>query len=247
MRRIFAALVLVLCSSAAAKAGEGVYLTIEGGYGSYDTDDFRARLNKANLGNDPITGFTNTQLLIDHQMPSGGTVGLRLGYNIAGHVAFEGNFVVRPYDLFKDTRGGAGIVGLTARWFPLQGFVRPGRPFDISLNAGMDYVLSGGNGVDGPIAGAPAGSPASTSAKLANTGRGFDGTAVELGATAELYPTKGISIGLTPRMYIIDPIRYFTDFDNRNNGGAIPLGGSGNIKFYSLTLSITFHFAPAPD
>jgi hypothetical protein len=241
MRRIFAALVLVLCTSAAAKAGEGVYLTLEGGYGSYNTDDFRARLNRANLGNDPVTGYTNTSLLVDYQMPSGGTFGMRLGYNIAGYVAFEGTIVVRPYDLFKDTRGGAGIVGLTARWFPLQGFVRPGRPFDISLNAGMDYMLSGGNGVDGPT-------PSNTSTgKLANTGRGFDGTAVELGATAELYPTKGISIGLTPRMYVIDPIRYFTDFDNRNNGGSIPLGGSGNIKFYSLTLSITFHFAPAPD
>jgi hypothetical protein len=241
MRRIFAALVLVLCTSAAAKAGEGVYLTIEGGYGSYDTDDFRARLNRQNLGNDPVTGFSNTSLLIDHQMPSGGTFGLRLGYNIAGYVAFEGNIVVRPYDLFKDTRGGAGIAGLTARWFPLQGFLRPGRPFDISLNAGMDYVLSGGNGVDGPAG------TNTTSGKLANTGRGFDGVAVELGATAELYLTKGISIGVTPRMYIIDPIRYFTDFDNRNSGGAIPLGGSGNIKFYSVTLSLSFHFAPTPD
>jgi len=241
MRRIFAALVFVLCSAAAAKAGEGVYVTLEGGYGTWNTDDFRARLDSQNLGNDPKTGITNSSLLIDRQMPAGGTFGLRLGYNIGGHVAVEGNVTVRPYDLFQDTRGGAGIAGLTARWFPLQGFVRPGRPFDISLNAGMDYVLSGGNGIHGPAG------TSTDPGKLPNTGRGFDGVAVEFGVTAELYLTKGISIGLTPRMYIIDPIRYFVDFDNRNNGGAIPLSGTGNVKFYSLTLGLSFHFEAAPD
>jgi hypothetical protein len=247
MRRIFAALVLVLCTGLAAHAGEGVYVTLEGGYGTWNTDDFRTRLDSQNLGNDPVTGIKNSSLLIDRQMPAGGTFGLRLGYNIGGHVAVEGNVTVRPYDLFQDTRGGAGIAGLTARWFPLQGFVRPGRPFDISLNVGMDYVLSGGNGIHGPIPGAAATSPAASSDKLANTGRGFDGVAAEFGVTAELYLTKGISIGLTPRMYVIDPIRYFVDFDNRNNGGAIPLGGNGTIKFYSLTLGLTFHFEAAPD
>jgi len=140
MRRIFAALVFVLCSAAAAKAGEGVYVTLEGGYGTWNTDDFRARLDSQNLGNDPKTGIPNSSLLIDRQMPAGGTFGLRLGYNIGGHVAVEGNVTVRPYDLFQDTRGGAGIAGLTARWFPLQGFVRPGRPFDISLNSVSKHI-----------------------------------------------------------------------------------------------------------
>jgi hypothetical protein len=236
MRRIAAALGLVLCVAFSARAGEGVYITLDGGYATWNKDDFRNRLNKQNLGTDAISGLSNTVLLVDKQMPDGGVFGLRLGYNIAGHVAFEGNFTIRPYDLFQDTRGGAGIAGITARWFPLQGLVRSSRPFDISLNAGMDYILSGGNGIHGPTATNPA------TGKLENTGRGFDGTAVELGVTAELYPARWVSIGVTPRVYIIDPVRYFVDFDKRDTGGAIPLDGSGYLKMYSISLSVTFHF-----
>ena len=101
----------------------------------------------------------------------------------------------------------------------------------------MHYVLSGGNGIHDPA----------TNTKLDNTGRGFDGTAVELGFTAELYPAKWISFGITPRMYVMDPIRYFVSFDHRDEGGAIPLTGSGGLKFYAITLSMSFHFEPLPD
>jgi opacity protein-like surface antigen len=249
MRRTAAALGLVLCSAFAARAGEGVYITLDGGYSSWDTDDFRARLNKQGLGNDAATGLSNTSLLIDRQMPNGAMFGLRLGYNIAGHVAFEGNLTVKPYDLFADTRGGLGVAGITARWFPLQGLVRPGRQFDISLNAGMDYILSGGNGIHGPITSpTPApGSQAAGSGKIDNTGRGFDGTAVELGFTAQLDTPQGVSIGITPRYYIIDPVRYFVNFDNRDKGGAIPLDGTGLVKMLSISLSVSFHFEPLPD
>jgi opacity protein-like surface antigen len=247
MRRTAAALGLVLCTAFAARAGEGVYITLDGGYSTWNTDDFRARLNKQHLGNDAATGISNTSLLIDREMPDGAMFGLRLGYNIAGHVAFEGNLTVKPYDLFQDTRGGLGVAGITARWFPLQGLVRPGRQFDISLNAGMDYILSGGNGIHGPIAGAATGSPAASSGKIDNTGRGFDGTAVVLGFTAELYPAKWVSIGITPRYYIIDPVRYFVNFDNRDKGGSIPIDGTGFAKMLSISLSVSFHFEPLPD
>ena len=231
----------VLCASAAAHAGEGVYITIDGGYGTWAKEDFRSRLNAQGMGKDPVSGLANTSLLVDRQMPDGGIFGLHLGYNIAGHVAFEGSFTVRPYDLFQDTRGGAGIVGAAVRWYPLQGLVRSNRQFDISLIAGMGYALSGGNGIHGPV-------PANAStAKIENTGRGFDGTAVELGFNAELYPAKWVSIGITPRIYMMDPVRYFVSFDHRNEGGAIPLSGSGGLSFYSISLSIAFHFEPQPD
>ena len=236
MRQLAAAL-FILCASAAARAGEGVYITIDGGYGIWAKDDFRTRLDKQGMGKDPVSGLANTALLVDRQMPDGGIFGLHLGYNIGGHVAFEGGLTLRPYDLLSDTRGGAGIAGIAARWYPLQGLLRPNRQFDISLLAGMNYVLSGGNGIHDP----------STNQKLDNTGRGFDGTAVELGFTAELYPAKWVSFGVTPRVYIMDPIRYFVSFDHRDEGGAIPLSGSGGLKFYSITLSVSFHFEPLPD
>jgi hypothetical protein len=241
MRRFATALLILLSVSAAARAGEGVFITIDGGYGTWAKDDLRARLNSQGMGTDANTGIPNTELLVDRQMPDGGIFGLHLGYNIAGHVAFEGSFTARPYDLLQDTRGGAAIAGLAVRWYPLQGLLRPNRQFDVSLIAGMDYVLSGGNGIHGPT-------PANSSTgKIDNSGRGFDGHAVELGLTAELYPAKWVSFGITPRMYVIEPVRYFVSFDNRDKGGAIPLAGSGNVKFYSISLSMSFHFEPQPD
>ena len=240
MRR-FAAALLVFCAAAAANAGEGVYITLDGGYGTWAKDDFRSRLDRQNLGKDAVSGLPNTALLVDRQMPDGGLGGIRLGYNIGGHVAFEGGLTLRPYDLLGDTRGGAGIAGLAVRWYPLQGLLRPNRQFDVSFVTGMNYVLSGGNGIHGPTA------ANSLAGKLENTGRGFDGSAVELGLTAELYPAKWVSFGITPRMYIVDPVRYFVSFDHRDEGGAIPLYGTGNLKFYSVSLSMSFHFEPLPD
>src|SRR5689334_17487101 len=95
----------VLCFSAAAQAGEGVYMTLDFGYGTWAKEDFRNRLNAQGIGTDPISGLTNTNLLVDRQMPDGGIFGLHLGYNIAGHVAFEGSATLRPYDILSDTRG----------------------------------------------------------------------------------------------------------------------------------------------
>src|SRR5438105_5353475 len=186
MRRSVCAALFILSLSAAARAGEGVYITIDAGYGLWNKDDFGARLNKQNMGTDANTGIGNTSLLVDKQMPDGGIFGLHLGYNIGGHVAFEGSLTIRPYDLLEDTRGGAGIAGLAVRWYPLQGLIRPNRQFDVSFIGGMDYVLSGGNGIHD-----------ANNKKIENSGRGFDGTAVELGFNAELYPAKWVSIGIT--------------------------------------------------
>jgi len=49
----------VLCASAAAHAGEGVYITIDGGYGTWAKDDFRSRLDKQGMGKDPVSGLGN--------------------------------------------------------------------------------------------------------------------------------------------------------------------------------------------
>lgn len=238
--RIFAAAPAVLLAATAARAGEGVFFTIDAGYGTWAKDDFKQRISAqvGQCGSPCATvPLSNADLLVDRQIPDGGLLGLHLGYNIAGHVAFEGNLTVRPYDLLKDTRGGAAITGLAVRWYPMQGLLKPQRQFDVSLLAGMDYVLSGGNGIHDPA----------TGRKLDNTGRGFDGTAVELGFTAELYPARWVSLGITPRLYVIDPLRYFVDFDHRDSGGAIPLSGSGGLRFYSISLSLSFHFEPLPD
>jgi|GEM_PF-1822525 len=232
---VLAALALAL-TAGAARAGEGVYITLEGGYGLWNKDSFKNQLS-SQVGNDTASGLSNSALLVDRQLTDGGMFGLRLGYNIAGHVAIEGNLTLRPFDVLADTRGAAGFAGFAARWFPLQGLLRPNRQFDFSLMGGMDYILTGGNGIHDPI----------TNTRIENTGRGFDGTAVEVGGTLELYPAKWVSLGITPRMYFIDPVRYFVSFDKRDSGGALPITGKSNLSFFSISASVTFHFEPLPD
>jgi hypothetical protein len=244
MRRFAVAALLFFAVPFAARAGEGVYITLDGGYGLWGKKNtFKDRLSNQ-VGTDSNSGYSNTELLVERQLPDGGLFGLHLGYNIGGHIAFEGSITLRPYDILADTRGGAGITGMAARWYPLQGLVRPNRQFDISLLGGIHYILSGGNGIHGPD---KAGNR--TGEKLENSGRGFDGIAVEVGGTVELYPAKWVSLGITPRMYFIDPVRYFVSFDHRDAGGALPLlqQDKGGLTMMSISLSVAFHFEPLPD
>lgn len=231
MRRAGLALLTVaaLLAAAPARAGEGVYLTIDGGYLFWNRDALKTNLPKQ-------VGAANTALLLDNQMPDGGLFALRLGYNIGGHVAFEGAFAIHPWDILAETRGGLGLMGLATRWFPLQGLVRPNRQVDFSVFSGINYVISGGNGVADTAGGT-----------VANSGRGFDGMAFEFGGTFELYPARFVSLGITPRYTLMHPLRYFTDFNKRDQGGQIPLTGSVGGSMMSICLSVTFHFEPQPD
>ena len=217
-------LILLLVAAPAARAGDGVYITLDSGYASFGKEALQKNLTTQ-------VGQQNAVLLADDQMPDGLLVGMHLGYNIAGHVAFEGSFALHPWSPLSDTRGGIGLAGFATRWFPLQGLVRPNRQFDISLLAGVDYALLGGGGITG----------------INQSGRGFDGMAFEFGATLELYPAKWISLGLTPRIYEFDPQRYFTDFNSRDKGGQLPLSGNVGGNLFSLSASVTFHFEPQPD
>jgi hypothetical protein len=228
MRRVALAL-LVLAAAAPAYAGsEGVYLTIDGGYSLWNKDQLSKKLaTRVSPG--------DVSLLVDQQMPDGGFFGLHLGYNVAGHVAVEGSFAIHPWSPFDETRGAVGLMGLALRWFPLQGLLKPNRQFDISLIGGINYVLMGGGGItQGGVA-------------VDNSARGFDGIATEFGTTLELYPVKVVSLGITPRVYFLDPARYFTSFNKRDSGGSISLGGGGGGALWSIAFSVSFHFEPIPD
>ena len=230
MRRA-AVLLLLLASAPAARAGEGVYITLDGGYSFWSgKDSMKQKLTTQ-------VGATNASLLVDNELPDGGLFGLHLGFNIAGHAAIEGSFALHPWNVLGSDRGGIGMFGLAGRWFPLQGLVKPNRQFDFSLLAGVDYFLMGSNGVI----------PAGQSEPAPNTGRGIDGIAAEFGATFELYPAKWISLGITPRAYMLAPQRFFTDYNKRDTGGQIALSNDVGGSLFSLTLSVSFHFEPLPD
>ena len=230
MRRA-AVLLLLLAFAPAARAGEGVYITIDGGYAFWQGKDaMKTKLT-------PQVGAANASTLVDNQLPDGGLFAMHLGYNIAGHVAFEGSFAIHPWEVLENDRGAVGFVGLAARWYPLQGLIKPNRQFDFSLLTGVDHFLMGANGVI----------PAGQSDPLPNSGRGLDGMAFEFGATVELYLARWVSVGLTPRLYELAPQRYFTDYNNRDTGGQTALDNNIGGGLFSLTLSLTFHFEPQPD
>ena len=233
-------LLLLLAAAPSARAGEGVYITLDGGYSVWNKDTFKSNLAKQ-------VGASNANLLTDSQMPDGGLFGLHLGVNMGGHVALEAGISFHPWSVLGNDRGAVGAVGLATRWFPLQGLVKPGRQVDFSLLAGVNYFLHGGNGLFCSADPSKCPSGASGTDMQANTGRGFDGMAFEFGGTFELYPAKWVSLGLTPRFYNLKPLRYFTDFNHRDSGGQQPLQGNVGGALLSLTLSVTFHFEPQPD
>jgi Outer membrane protein beta-barrel domain len=229
MRRAALALLVLAAAAAPAYAGsDGVYLTLDGGYALWNKDGLSKKLARS-------ISPADVSLLVDKQMPDGGFFGLHLGYNISGHVGIEGSFAIHPWSPFDETRGGAGFMGLALRWFPLQGLLKPSRQFDISLLAGINYMLMGGGGIQ------------VNGVSVDNSGRGFDGIATEFGLSFELYPSKVISLGLTPRIYFLDPARYFTSFNKRNEGGSVALGGGGGGSMFTISFSVSFHFEPIPD
>lgn len=229
MRRALPFLLLLAAAAPAARAGEGVYFTVDVGYAKFDKDTLRSNLTQQ-------IGQANAAQLTDKQMPDGLLTALRLGVNISGHVALEASLGVRPWNLLDSTRGALGMAGLGVRWFPLQGLVRPSRQVDFSLLAGMNYFLLGGNGNE-----------EDKRLGTLNPGRGLDGMALELGGTLEVYPAKWVSLGITPRYAMLHPIRYFIDYNNRDKGGQLPLTGSVGGSMLSVALSITFHFEPQPE
>lgn len=223
MRR--AAVFLLLFAASAAHAGEGMYFSLDGGYALFTQKSMmKQRLT-------PQVGAANASLLTDSQMPDGPIAGMHLGYNVAGHFGIEGNLAVRAWSPLNDNRGLIGLGGVGVRWFPLQGFLRPSRAVDISFLTGVDYVLMGGGGI----------------VSLTNSARGFDGMAFEFGGTLEVYPAGWVSLGITPRVYRFHPLRYFTDYLNRDSGGQVPLTGNVGGGLFSIAATLTFHFTSASD
>jgi hypothetical protein len=216
-------LLLLLAAAPAARAADGVFLTLEGSYGLFgDKDALQQGLSSQ-------VGAANASLLVDKELQDGFGSGLYLGYNVGGYAAIELGAGVHPWNLISGAgRGFVTFGGAAVRWFPLQGLVSPGRLYDLSLLVGVDYLLSDQAAPDS-----------------ATPGRGLEGLAVQVGGTLELYPVRSVSIGLTPRYYSLHPIRYITDLGNRGAGGAIPLTGSVGGSFLSVAVSVTFHFTSA--
>ena len=242
MRRLFALAVVALLA-APASANEGPQVGIQLGYGWWNLGKLESRLAQG----DGVGPQFAKQLTDPRNVADGGTYVINIGYNILGHVALEGQLTAHPWMLF-DTydcpgnpdcapseqtgttththarRGGFGVASGIVTWYPLESLVRPDRTFDLSLYGGLGYGIFGG------------GKPFQL---------GMDGMVTEVGGTLEVYPAPWISLGVTPRLYMLDMQRFLTSYDNRDSGGGINVPGAAGLgSFFAITGSIVLHFQP---
>jgi hypothetical protein len=136
-------LALVLICAAPARAGEGVVLGLEAGYGIWNFDHDKVA-GQALLGD----------VLLTQRMKNGFAPALRLGYNVLGHAALEFFFTGSLF-LDGEAQGGGAFVGGQLTWYPLALFMEPDRMFDLGLSFGLaPYAIVGHNispatGMDG--------------------------------------------------------------------------------------------------
>ena len=70
----------------------------EDGYSLWNKEGLRTKLQRT-ISDQPqpsMLGNGDIGLLLDNQMPDGGMFALHLGYNISGHLAVEGSFMMHP-------------------------------------------------------------------------------------------------------------------------------------------------------
>src|SRR5258708_32865720 len=111
MRRA-AAVLLLLAAAPAARAGQGMYFTLEGGYSAFT---MKSAL-KQNLT--PQVGAQNAAMLTDNQMPSGSLFGMHLGYNIGGPAGVGAHFATRIWSPPDTNPGPLRPGGVGARRVP---------------------------------------------------------------------------------------------------------------------------------
>ncbi len=241
MRSLLVALAVSLVAGRAA-ANEGPQVGIQAGYGFWNLAPLRDKL--AGPGGVGPT-FAN-QLVDPRNVSDGGVYVIQIGYNILGHVAAEAQLTIHPWSVFdsytcpaspdctaaqKDEgnqkdhprRGGFGVASGIVTYYPLQSLIRPDRTFDVSLYAGIGYGIFGG------------GKPIEL---------GMDGVVTELGGTLEVYPAPWISLGVTPRFYLLDMHRFIVNYNERDHGGAMNTPDAHGGNFIAITGSIVLHFQP---
>jgi hypothetical protein len=212
MQRRFAllsAFAIVLCTSSRASAVSGFMLGLEFGGGPWSVNS-----------SDIVTKSNNNPALLEGQPAAfaaplnegwNPSLNLHLGWNILGHVAVEAAFNTSFWSVTTASRGGSGLVGGRATWYPLQIFL-PHRIFDVGIELGGGYSIAGGPQY------------------------GMDGGYFQFGLTAEYYPTPNVSIGAFYRFYQPHWDRFFLDYNN-NVSAATP-GFTASLNTIGITATI---------
>ena len=114
------------------------------GFWSFDRSFINSQV-PATYGNQFLADLQNTH-----------TLGVRLGYNILGHVSLEANLVATGWNLSDSSRGGGGILTGILAWHPLELiFIKKERrpiALDASIFFGAGYGIIGQSvGMDGLV------------------------------------------------------------------------------------------------
>jgi hypothetical protein len=134
------------------------------------------------------------------------TVGVRLGYNILGHVSIEANLVATGWNLSDTSRGGGGILTGILAWHPMELIFlnkekRP-LPIDASIYFGAGYGIVGQR-------------------------RGMDGLTWQWGMTADYWFNRFLGLGIFVRGSFPRWGAMYLDYDNRT--------APGNTKLLPMT------------
>ncbi len=126
------------------------------------------------------------------------TIGVRLGYNILGHVSIEANLVATGWNLSDTSRGGGGFLTGIVAWHPLElVFIKKEKrpiPIDASIFFGAGYGIVGQR-------------------------LGMDGLVWQWGMTADYWFNRFIGLGLFVRGTFPRFGAMYLDYDHRTSAG----------------------------
>lgn len=213
MRNVTAGLVLAVLLAAGKPAGavNGFVIGLEGQRGSWNADP----VTLSESGSIPLgdaVAFTHPL----HGLSTNG-LNLHLGWNVLGWVAIEAALQTSFWTpLESATRGGVGLVGGRATYFPLQHWLLPERPIDVGLELGAGYAIAGGPTF------------------------GMSGMYVSTAASVEYYPVPWFSLAIGYRHYFAPLSTFYYDF----NAGVTQDVDGFTAGWGTLFLATNFHLAP---
>ncbi len=150
------------------------------------------------------------------------TVGVRLGYNILGHVSLEANLVATGWNLSQTTRGGGGILTGILAWHPLELiFIKKERrpiAIDASIFFGAGYGIVGQR-------------------------IGMDGLVWQWGMTVDYWFNRFVGLGVFIRGTFPRWGSMYLDYDNRSApGNTLKLVNTSGGQFWHPGFELLFRF-----
>lgn len=179
------ALVAVFALALPASAKNGLVLGFEAQRGTWD-------LNPATLSEKGGIPLATAEAFTD-PLHAQGTNGLNLhiGWNVLGYAAVEAVLQSGFWEPLEDNlRGGIGLLGARATYFPAQHFFPNDRLWDVGVEVGGGYAIAGGPTY------------------------GMDGKFISGALVGMFYATPWLSVSAGYRHYVTSLNRFFFDYAN---------------------------------